>query len=181
MLSITSALMGIFILSGPVSAWAVASPATPAPAYVVTMTGYNAIPGQTDEDPLTTASGAFSNPDIVVARSMDLADELPFGTVIAIDYASTTADCGYSSVQDQIGLRVVADSMNPRMRNKIDVLFAQENFVSQGGRDRNAASAIGFCRGTRIHVVGRIDIAHMPKSQLELKALLGKEKLALAK
>lgn len=173
--------MGLFILAAPASAWTVPQAADPAPAYVVTMTGYNAVPAQTDDDPLTTASGAFSNPDIVVARSADLADELPFGTVIEIDSASATSDCGYSSVQDQIGLRVVADSMNPRMRRKIDVLFGTHDTVAQGGIERNAASAIGFCRGTHIHIVGHIDIAHMPKNQLELKAFLGKERFAVAK
>jgi len=173
--------MGFFILSGTASGWAAASQTPPAPAYVVTMTGYNAVPEQTKPDPSTTASGAYSNPDIVVARSVDLADELPFGTVIAVDNASTTADCGYSSVQDHIGLRVVADAMNARMRNKIDVLFANDDVVLQAGKERNAASAIGFCRGTRIHVVGHIDVAHMPKNQAELKLLLGKAPLAIAK
>jgi 3D (Asp-Asp-Asp) domain-containing protein len=181
--------MGFFILSGTTSGvtaqagWMAASQAAPvtAPAYVVTMTGYNAVPGQTDGDPLTTASGAYSNPDIVVARSVDLADELPFGTVIEIDSASTTSDCGYSSVKDHMGLRVVADEMNPRMRNKIDVLFGVDDNVQQGGKMRNAANAIGFCRGTHIHVVGHIDIAHMPKTQAQLAALLGRATFAVAK
>lgn len=173
--------MGFFLLTGTTSGWAAGPQAAPepvAPAYVVTMTGYNAVEGQTDGDPLTTASGAFSDPDIVVARSVDLADELPFGTVIEIDFASTTPDCGFNSVEDHIGLRVVADSMNARMRNKIDVLFGNDHLVQQGGRQRNAANAIGFCRGTRIHVVGHIDIAHMPKTQAELAVMLGRSKLA---
>jgi len=176
------ALMGLFILPGTATSWATASevPELPtAPAYVVTMTGYNAVEGQTDGDPLTTASGAFSNPDIVVARSVDLADELPFGTVIEIDHASTTSDCGYSSVEDHIGLRVVADSMHSRMRNKIDVLFGNDETVIQGERRRNAANAIGFCRGTRIHVVGRIDMARMPKTQLQLAAMIGRGTFAV--
>src|SRR3989344_1228840 len=88
----TGALMAFFLLSGAASAEPTvnvevdstepkAVEETPQ-VYSVSMTGYNAIPAQTDSDPYTTASGAYSDTDIVVARSVDLADELPFGTLI---------------------------------------------------------------------------------------------------
>ena len=175
--------MGLFILGAPQAGWADQANSAPPPTqpvYEVTLTGYNAVPEQTDESPLTTASGAYSNPETVAARSPDLADELPFGTVIAVEPSATsTFNCGLALMQDRIGLRVIADSMNPRMRNKVDMLFDTEDSVVQWGRERNLASALGFCRGVRIRVVGHIDIAKMPKNQSELAHMLGNAKLAV--
>src|SRR5262245_5115403 len=79
--TITTALIGLFLLPGS----AVTQAAFPALAlesakgetyetHTVLMTGYNAVPGQTDGDPHTTASGARSNPEIIAARSRDLAE-----------------------------------------------------------------------------------------------------------
>ncbi len=144
------------------------------PAYQVAMTGYNAVPEQTDEDPYTTASGAFSDPDIMAARSRDLADELPFGTVIAVTAASSSVNCGFDVVEDMIGLRVIGDTMNARMHNKVDILFDHETKVKVGGKPTNPARAFGVCK-TMIEVVGHIDPRHMPKTQLELKLALGRE------
>ena len=136
------------------------------------MTGYNAVPGQTDDTPYTTSIGAYTNPEIVAARSSDLADALPYGTVIAVVPATSTSDCGMPSVYDHIGLRVISDAMNARMRDKVDILFSVRDFVMQNGLYRNAAFAIGFCRGVRIEVVGHIDTKHMPETQEELAAML---------
>lgn len=175
--------MGLFILGAPQAGlpaqtgWTgqANSAAAGQPAYEVTLTGYNAVPAQTDSDPLTTASGAYSDPDVVAARSLDLADELPFGTVIAVEPSATsTYDCGLALVGARIGLRVIADSMNPRMHNKVDILFDTEDTVEQWGMQRNAAKALGFCRGAQIRVVGHIDVTRMPKNQIELSKMLGK-------
>ena len=181
--------MGFLFMSGVGQANAltrtstIAAAVPPSQVYSVSMTGYNAVPGQTDSEPLTTASGAYSDPDIVAARSVDLADELPFGTVIEIVPAATSTDpsCGVSLVQPLIGYRVIADSMNARMHNKIDILFGTDDIVHVGGIDRNPARALGFCRGTKIVVVGHVAISHMPKTQAELKAMLGQAALANAK
>ena len=178
--------MGFFILSGtPQAGWAsldVASAPAPVvelPSYTVTMTGYNAVPAQTDSDPFTTASGAYSNPELVAARSRDLADELPFGTVILVVPAEPTNNCGLAHVEESVGLRVIADVMHPRMQNKIDVLFDTDDYVKVGGVTRNAARTLGFCRNVEIVVVGKIDVNKMPKTQEQLVQMMGKELLAM--
>ena len=76
--------MGFFILSGgmvalPVHAQAPEAPAVP--GYAVTLTAYNAVPEQTDSDPHVTASGAYSNPEIIAARSRGPAAAIPFRPV----------------------------------------------------------------------------------------------------
>ena len=180
---VTTALMGLFVLSGGsgmnTDAWIKAqNPEEPAyKTLSVAMTGYNAVPEQTDSDPYTTASGAYSDPDIVAARSVDLADELPFGTVIAISPASTTPTCGLNVVGDMVGLRVIADSMHPRKRNQIDILLE----VKPVGWKSNPAVTLGVCKNIQIQVVGHINISHMPHSQTELKAALAKAPLAVNK
>src|SRR3989344_6482555 len=110
-MTILGAFMGFFLLSGggPVALPVPAAPVPQAPGYAVTLTAYNAVPEQTDGDPLVTASGAYSNPAVVAARSQDLADELPFGTIIELDGPSTSQNnCGYSIVEPIIGYRLIA-------------------------------------------------------------------------
>src|SRR5271154_3048531 len=119
---LTSALMGLLFMTG--AATADASSTTPVgPSYSVDMTAYNAVPEQTSSHPNITASGAFSDPDVVAARSQDLGTELPFGTVIEVDAATSSPNCGYNVVGQQIGLRVIADAMNIKMHNRIDILL----------------------------------------------------------
>lgn len=175
----TTALMGFFAYSGATVAQIEApKQITPiAPTYKsisVSMTGYNAVEAQTDGDPYTTASGAYSNPDIVAARSVDLAGELPFGTVIQIDTrSSTSTTCGLSLVDDTVGYRVIADAMHSRKRNQIDLLFHLHDRVYAGGRMVNAAVALGVCKNVTIKVIGKIDMKKIPKTQEELKLALG--------
>jgi 3D (Asp-Asp-Asp) domain-containing protein len=159
------------------------------PTYSVTMTAYNAVPGQTDDTPEYTSIGAWTNPEIIAARSRDLADELPYGTVIAIMPATTTPNCGFKYVSDQVGLRVIGDAMHERMRNKIDILMDIEPILAQEGKYRNPAKAFGFCRGVEIAVVGKIEVTtdgkidpkkvrSLPKTQLQLAAAVGLANLA---
>ena len=153
------------------------APAAPeAPSYTVALTAYNAVPEQTDDTPFETASGAYSNPEVVAARTGDLADELPFGTIIEIDGSNTTSgnDCGYSMVQSHIGYRVIEDSMNARLSNRVDVLFDTDiNYTNKNtGNVRNAADVLGICKNVAIRVVGYVDINHIPKTQAELAALV---------
>jgi 3D (Asp-Asp-Asp) domain-containing protein len=149
---------------------------TPEPTYKtysVSMTAYNAVPGQTDDSPDYTSIGVWTNPDIIAARSSDLADELPYGTVIDVQPATTTPNCGYKFVSEKIGLRVIGDAMNARMHNKIDILLDEEPILAQEGLWRNPAKALGFCRNVQISVVGHVDIKSIPKTQSALAAAVG--------
>ncbi len=160
------------------------TPAQPIyPSYSVSMTAYNAVPGQTDSTPNRTSIGAYTNPDIIAARSVDLADELPYGTVIEIVPVSTSTPidhkCGREVVEHQIGLRVIADSMNARMRNKVDLLMDMSDKVRVNGKAINPARAFGVCKNVEIRVVGRINTKQMPKTQDELKLALEASEIQL--
>ena len=176
-MTILGALVGFLLLSGAMSALPAHAdaPSMPiVPNYAVTLTAYNAVPEQTDNNPLETASGAFSNPDVVAARSQDLADELPFGTIIEITGPSVLNNsCGYGIVSPIIGYRVIADTMNARYTNRIDILFhTTSNYVMADGSTKNAGTILGICSGSSIRVVGHIDINHIPKTQAALAALI---------
>lgn len=174
-----TALIGLFALSGMGGHTAFATTTTIAPSepsypsFTVAMTGYNAVAAQTDGDPHITASGAFSNPDIIAARSQDLAGELPFGTVIEVMAASSSPNCGYGLVDQQVGLRVIGDSMHSRMRNKIDILFDMQDTVRAGGKETNPAIALGVCKRVQIRVVGKIDMKNIPTTQTGLRLAVG--------
>lgn len=178
---LTAALLGFLFVTGTAAADASSTPKITVPEYTVGVTAYNATPAQTDGDPEITASGAFSNPDIVVARSQDLASELPFGTVIAIVAATSSPSCGYDRVGQLIGLRVVADTMNARMHNKIDILLPQKETLPSG-KIGNPALILGLCKNVTIQIVGHVDIASIPTTQSELAAAIGvPSELATAK
>jgi len=148
-------------------------------SYNVKMTAYNAVPGQTDSDPYTTASGAYSNPEVVAARSRDLAAKLPFGTVIAIERtAKDTPSCRYSKVEHLVGYRVIADSMNARIVNHVDVLMPTGRTVAVDGRMVNPGIALGKCDQVTVRVVGKVDIKNIPKTQTELVRLIEGTELA---
>ncbi len=186
-------LMGFLLLSGatvgalPAAASAPTVPTTPViPSHAVTLTAYNAVPEQTDNDPLVTASGAFSNPEVVAARSRDLAAKLPFGTIIEIIGPSSDKanSCGYEVVESVIGYRVIADTMNARYKDRIDILFDTEsNYRMADGTVKNAGTILGICKGASIRVVGYVDIkrpSRLPKTQKELVALVKKDRKVLA-
>ena len=178
---ITSALIGLFALSGMSDPGVLASATSVAKVEIVQeqvltvgMTGYNAVPEQTDGDPHITASGAYSNPAIVAARSQDLTDQLPFGTVISITPSATsTRNCGAELISEHIGLRVIADSMHYRKREQIDILLPVEKTVHAGGKKVNPAVALGVCAGVEVRVVGKVDVRNMPRTQAELIAQIG--------
>lgn len=183
---LATALSGVFVLSNFPAATALASSTgldlSPEPTYQVldvTLTAYNAVEGQTDGSPDRTAIGVYSNPEVVAARSKDLADELPYGTVIDVvaDPASTDPNCGLEAVHDRIGYRVIADAMHPRKREQVDILF-DTTPVRLNGKKLNPAVVLGYCKDVQIRVIGRIDPAKMPKTQTELAAMMGKAPLA---
>ncbi len=184
-MTILGALMGFLLFSSgamalPTHAMAPKAPASP--SHVVTLTAYNAVPEQTDGDPLVTASGAYSNPEVVAARSQDLADELPFGTIIEIIGPSNPENnCGYSIVEPIVGYRVIADVMNARYTKRIDLLFStKSNYLMSGNRVKNAGHVLGICNGSAIRVVGHVGIHNIPKTQAELVAIVEGRGTALA-
>jgi len=168
------AFMGFLLLSGGPMVLQVPAIANETPTYEVTLTAYNAVPEQTDSTPLVTASGAYSNPEVVAARSRDFAEDLPFGTIIEIDGTNALeGGCGYSVVEPIIGYRVIADTMNARFTKRIDILFSEHfNFTMKGGAVKNAGIVLGVCDGVSVRVVGYVDIKSMPKTQMELVALV---------
>jgi len=165
--------MGLFFFS----AGNAEAPQAPAaiPSYTVTLTAYNAVPEQTDSDPWMTASGAFSNPEVIAARSVDFKDELPFGTIIELvgPSADPKNTCGYHAVDEHIGYRVIADVMNPRYSARIDVLFdTASNYLMTDGTTKNAGTILGICDGVTVRVVGYVPVNKIPKTQAELAGLV---------
>lgn len=158
------------ILPEPVPALA----AAPAKTIPVRVTGYNAVPEQTDEDPYTTASGAYSNPEVVAAVSRDIKAQLPFGTVVKLSApeGATGKYCGWDLVEHLIGYRVIADTMNARHSERVDILFANDALVDvrvDGGvKKMNAAKVLASCGGIAVEVVGKLEIKDIPKTQAEL-------------
>lgn len=151
-----------------------------ADTYQVSMTAYNAVPEQTDENPFVTASGMASIPEVVAARSRDMAAELPFGTVIRIERtAKDTPSCRFSEVEHQIGYRIIADTMHWRWTHKIDVLFDQDDTVPVNGRHVNPAIALGHCTGVTVTVVGKVNMKNPPTTQAELAAMFAEPALAV--
>ncbi len=179
---IASALVtGFFILSGAQAASAPdAKAAVTLPSYTVSMTSYNAVPGQTDGDPMTTASGLRSNSDIIAARSQDLKEELPFGTVIAVEAPDTDSpNCRMNAVDHLIGYRVIGDTMNSRMHNRVDILLDQHDTVKVGGVSMNPSKVLGVCKAVTVRVVGYMRLKDVPKTQEELVKMLNESKVAM--
>jgi 3D (Asp-Asp-Asp) domain-containing protein len=145
----------------------------------VKLTSYNAVPEQTDGDPHVTASGAYSNHEVVAARSVDLKETLPFGTVIEITRDGTDSEnCRFAQVEHLIGYRVVADSMHSRKRAQIDVLLDQTDTVQVHGEEINPALALGVCTEVTVKVVGRLKVRDIPETQAELVELVKGSHLA---
>ena len=112
--------------------------------------------------------------EVVGARSRDLAEKLPFGTIIEIVGPSVPGNsCGFDIVAPIIGYRVIADTMNARYTDRIDILFHTEsNYKMADGKIKNAGTVLGICNGANIRVVGRVDINHIPKTQVALVAIV---------
>lgn len=151
-------------------------------AYEVRLTAYNALAEQTDGDPTITASGVHTNPEVIAARSQDLGEELPFGTVVEITRtASDTPGCNFHKIEDQIGYRVIADTMNARFENRIDVELDHTNKVVVDGRAVNPAAALGLCSGVKVKVVGHIPLSRIPATQVELAHIFAPREIAINK
>lgn len=136
----------------------------------VKSTAYNAVPDQTDNTPFITASGAYSNSQVIAARSGDLAKKLPFGTIISLEKPKRQYGCGYSAVKNQIGYRVIADTMNISKHNQIDILFNRENKVRIQNTYKNPSIVFGVCKQITIRIVGHVFIRNIPHTQAKLAA-----------
>lgn len=146
----------------------------------VKMTAYNAVPEQTDSNPDVTASGARSNPEVIAARSGDLAADLPFGTVIRVTGPTKdTEGCRFNEIAPLIGYRVIGDAMASRKREQVDILLDETDTVMVHGAEMNPAAALGLCHGVSVEVVGHINMKHIPTTQAALKKLVEGDKLAM--
>lgn len=151
-----------------------------AQTYTVSMTAYNAVPGQTDDNPFVTASGMASNVEVVAARSRDMAGELPFGTVIRVERSvKDTPSCRFSEVEHQIGYRIIADTMHQRWTHKIDIQLDHNDTVVVEGREVNPALAMGVCNQVTVTVVGKVDMKNPPTTQAELAAMFANPSFAV--
>ncbi len=81
-------------------------------------------------------------------------------------------------MQQQIGYRVIADAMNPRITNTVDVLLDQNDTIPLDGREVNPGKALGLCGKVTIRVVGHIGLKDIPKTQAELAAFVAPPVLA---
>ncbi len=90
--------------------------ASSARSYVVRSTAYNSTPGQTDGSPHITATGTRTRFG-VVALSRDLLGSVPYGSRIRIQDLSGTS---YNRMLAGT-IFIVEDTMNARMRRKVDV------------------------------------------------------------
>ena len=175
--------MGFLLLSSGALAPHAYAEASAIPSYTVTLTAYNAVPAQTDSNPFETASGAYSNPEVVAARSQDFATELPFGTIIELDGSNVSSGdtCGYGVVASRIGYRVIEDTMNAKFTKRVDVLLdTKRDYRTTDKGMKNAAQILGVCDGVVIRVVGHVDINHIPKTQEELAKLVTGKSNSLA-
>lgn len=156
------------------------TPASDSQVYTVKLTSYNAVPEQTDANPHITASGASSNPEVVAARSVDLAAALPFGTIVAIEREDAdTGKCHFGAVRHLVGYRVIADSMHSRKREQIDILLDQNDTVLVNGAETNPSVALGICSGATVRVIGKIAVNEIPATQEELRMIVEGDALAL--
>ncbi len=151
-------------------------------AYQVKLTAYNAVAEQTDGDPGVTASGVSSNSEVIAARSRDLGEELPFGTVVEITReGKDTPGCNFHKVEHLIGYRVIADTMNARFENRVDVELDASDTVKVEGRSVNPGLALGVCSAVKVKVVGHIPLSRIPATQEELAHIFAPRELAINK
>ncbi|MBC7646067.1 MAG: 3D domain-containing protein [Pseudopedobacter sp.] len=102
--------------------------ASTARSYTVRSTAYNSMPGQTDSSPFVTATGTRTRFG-VVALSRDLLRFIPYGSRIKIQ------DLSGSSYNRMLAntVFVVEDTMNARMRGKVDVWMSTRSQAMNWG------------------------------------------------
>lgn len=102
---------------------------------VLEATAYTSSPGETDRTPFVTATGMRTALG-VVAVSRDLLRILPYGTKLRLKDLGSVYGRGKGRFdalfQDRIF--VVADTMHPRMREKLDIWLPDRALALQFGR-----------------------------------------------
>lgn len=163
----------------PQTKWSPMEPTYVYPTYTVSMTGYNAVAGQTDDTPDITSIGLKVNPEIGAAASRDLIKTtLPYGTVIELVPGAAelaTGGCELPAVDQYIQYRVITDTMAARHTDHVDVLFSSKHKVKIGSNTLTAARAIGWCKNVEIRVVGHVSIKQIPATQKELQAIVAQQ------
>jgi len=101
----------------------------PTPALEVEMTAYTSAIAQTDATPNVTASGAEAGPG-TAAASHDLLERLPYGTQVVVVSVSGEG-CGGRVPETPL---TVADTMNPRIENHLDVWLETTEQALNWGR-----------------------------------------------
>lgn len=99
--------------------------------FTVEMTAYTSVPAQTDSTPNLTASGAETAPG-TVAVSRDLLERFPYGSEIAV-LSVSGPECGGYVPDTPL---TVADTMNARLENHVDVWLETLEQAQNWGRCR---------------------------------------------
>jgi hypothetical protein len=84
-------------------------------------------------------------------------------------------------VEPQIGYRVIADTMNARWTNRMDVELDATAKVKVDGKSINPGLALGVCSNVTVKVVGHIPLSRIPATQAALAHLFATQELALNK
>ena len=101
----------------------------PSPTFEVEMTAYTSVASQTDATPNLTASGAEAGPG-TAAASRDLLERLPYGSQVEVVAVSGEGCSGWVPETPL----TVADTMNARTKNHLDVWLATEEQARNWGR-----------------------------------------------
>lgn len=99
------------------------------PTLEVEMTAYTSVASQTDATPSLTASGAEAGPG-TAAASRDLLERLPYGSRVVVVSVSGES-CGGWVPGTPL---TVADTMNPRIENHLDVWLETTEQARNWGR-----------------------------------------------
>ena len=122
---------GARALPAPNAEAEVVAPERDTDTFTVEMTAYTSVPAQTDGTPNLTASGAPTAPG-TVAVSRDLLGRFPYGSEIAV-LAVSGPECGGYVPDTPL---TVADTMNARLENHIDVWLETTEQARNWGRCR---------------------------------------------
>ena len=110
----------------------------PAPTLMVEMTAYTSVAAQTDATPNLTASGAQAGPG-TAAASRDLLELLPYGSQVEVVSVSGEG-CGGWVPETPL---TVADTMNARIKNHLDVWLETTEQALSWGRCQAEIKVLG--------------------------------------
>ena len=71
-----------------------------------------------------------------------------------------------------VGYRVIADSMNARYTDRIDILLGTKaEYATTDKGMKNPAEVLGICKGVVVRVVGYVDIKNIRRRKKRLLLL----------